>query len=338
MASKVARSRLRCRTGALTGLKASGQAVATDLQIHDWRTVGHLARRGDIGMAESYRDGWWHSADLENLVTLSLENERVIHDYFFGGKLTQIAAALSYRLRGNSLQGSRKNIQAHYDLGNDFYKLWLDPTMTYSAGIYGEDGDLTRAQLNKYDRIIDRLDSTSGSILEIGCGWGGFAERAVQRGDYAVRGITLSDAQHAYAAQRVGNNATIALQDYRHQGGTFDNIVSIEMFEAVGEKYWQAYFGKLSSLLKKGGRAMIQTITIDDARFESYRKGSDFIRSFIFPGGLLPGPARFKQEAEKAGFRLNDRFDFGRDYATTMENWLAAFDPQCACGSESWLR
>jgi cyclopropane-fatty-acyl-phospholipid synthase len=312
------------------GFEGKQPGAAATLAIEDWSVPARLAQNGDLGFAEAYRDGLWHSDDLQSLVTLSLQNEDAVHSYLYGNCMGRWMAVASYLMKMNSLRGSRRNIQAHYDLGNDFYKLWLDPTMTYSAALFGQDGDLTQAQLNKYDRIIDRLQAESGSVLEIGCGWGGFAERAAERGDYSIKGITLSDEQYEFARNRVKDRASIVLEDYRAQEGTFDNIVSIEMFEAVGEKYWQTYFQKVGGLLRRGGCAVIQTITIEDKRFETYRRGSDFIRSFIFPGGLLPSPERFAAEAAKSGLAVKDRFEFGQDYATTMEHWLGSFDRKIA--------
>lgn len=236
-------------------------------------------------------------------------------------------SALGYLLRLNTLAGSRKNIQAHYDLGNDFYKLWLDPSMTYSSAIYKtQDETLEGAQHNKYDRILDQMNVDSGSILEIGCGWGGFAERAMERGDFDIKGLTLSEEQKSYAEQRLQSKAEIALEDYRIQKGKFDNIVSIEMFEAVGEKFWPQYFNQVGALLKSGGKAVIQTITINDRDFQSYKKGGDFIRSFIFPGGLLPSPSAFRTAARASGLRPENEFYFGQDYARTLEEWLKNFD------------
>ena len=234
---------------------------------------------------------------------------------------------LSYLLRLNSVKGSKKNIHAHYDLGNDFYKLWLDPSMTYSSGIFKNSNDtLEQSQYNKYDRILDCLGEDKGSLLEVGCGWGGFAERAQTRGDFDVRGVTLSEEQHDYARDRLGAKADIVLEDYRHQNGTFDNIVSIEMFEAVGERYWPTYFNKIGSLLSKNGKAVIQTITMNDKDFPRYRQGGDFIRSYIFPGGMLPSPSRFEREVQKAGMQTGNTFYFGQDYARTLESWLHVFD------------
>ena len=202
--------------------------------------------------------------------------------------------------------------------------------MTYSSAIFADDQeDLTKAQHRKYDRIIDRL-ANSGRVLEIGCGWGGFAERALEKRDYAIKGLTISDEQHAFATQRLDGKAQIALEDYRAQSGRYDHIVSIEMFEAVGEHYWPLYFRKLKSLLSGDGNALIQTITIGEDYFERYRQGADAIRTFIFPGGMLPSPKRFEEESVKAGFKLVDAFAFGQDYARTLEIWLQRFEERLA--------
>ena len=294
--------------------------------LHDWRAVTALASSGDIGLAEGYRDGWWSSDDLVSLFYFGLQNEAALNNYIYGGVFARVAAKLAYLFTQNTLKGSRKNIHAHYDLGNDFYKLWLDPTMTYSSAIF-EDAhdDLAHAQHRKYDRIINRL-GPSGRVLEIGCGWGGFAERALETKDYAIKGLTISDEQHAFATTRLNGKADIALEDYRAQTGRYDHIVSIEMFEAVGEKYWPLYFKKLKSLLETDGKALIQTITIGEDYFERYRQGGDAIRTFIFPGGMLPSPKRFEEESAKAGFRLTDAFAFGQDYARTLEIWLQRFE------------
>ncbi len=307
------------------GGKSDGYTAS--ITIHDWRVISNLIQSGDIGFADDYRAGLWETDDLVALNCLGLENRAAFDQVIDGNILSRGMSMLSYLTRMNTLKGSRKNIHAHYDLGNAFYKLWLDPTMTYSAAVYKNPADtLEIAQHNKYDRIIDQLDTFSGSVLEVGCGWGGFAARALERGDYGIKGITLSDEQHDYANARLNNSAEIVLQDYRLQTGKFDNIVSIEMFEAVGERFWNTYFSKLASLLNTKGKAVIQTITMNEFDFPRYRKGGDFIRSFIFPGGMLPSPSRFEQEANKAGLRCSNRFDFGHDYARTLEEWLIAFD------------
>lgn len=303
------------------------------MEMRDWRVIGSLIKRGDSGLAEEYRAGFWDTDNLPDLIKLGLQNDQVMRRFVFGSRFFQTLSRLSYLLKMNSVKGSRKNIHAHYDLGNDFYSLWLDPTMTYSSALYNDTDNLSIAQNNKYDRIIDRLDRQDGDTLEIGCGWGGFAERACQRSDMTVKGLTLSTEQHAFARERLskfGNQTNIALEDYRHQNSKFDNIVSIEMFEAVGEKYWPTYFEKVSSSLKKGGKAVIQTITIDEARFDRYRKGGDVIRNYIFPGGMLPSPTRFKAEAQKSGLKTTDEFHFGHDYARTLQEWLDTFDAKRA--------
>ena len=306
------------------------QSMHADIQLHDWRAIAALAASGDIGFAEAYRDGWWNSSNLTHLFYLGLQNEAVLSPYIYGGVFARIASKCAYFFTQNSLKGSRKNIHTHYDLGNDFYKLWLDPTMTYSSAIFAHENEaLVPAQHRKYDRIIERMHR-SGNVLEIGCGWGGFAERALESGDYAIKGLTISTEQHAYATKRLQNSATVALEDYRLQQGKYHNIVSIEMFEAVGEKYWPVYFSKLKSLLAEGGRALVQTITMGEKHFEAYRKGGDAIRTFIFPGGMLPTPKHFEQACSKAGLKLTDSFAFGQDYARTLEHWLAAFEARLA--------
>lgn len=296
------------------------------LQIRDWDVISNMMTKGDIGFAEDYRAGKWQADNLIDLSALGLKNKKALDRLVMGSRVSRTASMFSYLLKRNTLKGSRRNIHEHYDLGNSFYSLWLDPSMTYSSALYKGRETLEQAQNNKYDRIIDCLGTNSGKILEVGCGWGGFAERAHHRGDYGLKGITLSEEQHAYAANRTKGYADIVLEDYRHQTGTYDRIVSIEMFEAVGEKFWPVYFSKLGSLMKQSGKAVIQTITINDTDFERYRNSGDFIRSFIFPGGMLPSPSRFRQEAAKAGMKVDNQFFFGLDYAQTLADWLARFD------------
>ncbi len=297
------------------------------IELHDWRVIRNMMLKGDIGFAEDYRDGLWETDNLTALTTLGLTNQQALNRFVAGSAFSRKLSILSYLLRLNSLSGSRKNIHAHYDLGNDFYKLWLDPSMTYSAALFKNPNEsLEQAQHHKYDRILECLNQNSGSLLEIGCGWGGFAERASARSNFDLKGITLSEAQLVYAKKRLGPNADIVLKDYRHQRGKFDHIVSIEMFEAVGERYWPTFFKQISSLLKKNGKAIIQTITMNEQGFPHYRKSGDFIRSFIFPGGMLPSPSRFRAEANQAGLNAGHEFYFGQDYARTLEHWLHAFD------------
>ncbi len=296
------------------------------LEIHDRRAIMAFAQKADIGFAESYREGWWSSPDLIQLFQFGLENEVALDRYIYGNVIARFASRIAYFFTRNSLKGSQKNIQAHYDLSNDFYSLWLDPSMTYSSAIFEDPNErLTDAQNRKYDRIIERLDG-SGRLLEIGCGWGGFASRALEKGDYDIKGLTLSKAQHAYATQKLQKDAQISLEDYRIQKGSYNQIVSIEMFEAVGEKFWPVYFSQVKSLLADKGKAMIQTITIKDEYFARYRKGGDPIRTFIFPGGMLPSSERFTQESGRAGLSITDQFSFGKDYALTLKHWLDRFE------------
>ncbi|AUH66386.1 class I SAM-dependent methyltransferase [Paracoccus zhejiangensis] len=318
--------RLTTPDGAERVFAGAVQGPAAALTIHDWRMVPALAAKGDIGLTEAYRDGWCDTPDLTALLTFGLMNEDALEHYIYGKPLQALALRLLYLLNRNTRSGSRRNIAAHYDLGNEFYGLWLDETMTYSSALFAAGDDLAAAQHRKYDRIIDGLSGRSGRLLEIGCGWGGFAERALERGDFAPKGLTLSAEQAAYARARLGQGAEIALQDYRDEKCRFEHIVSIEMFEAVGERFWPVYFGKLADALTRQGRAMIQTITVADPYFDRYRSGGDMIRSFIFPGGMLPSPLRFQSEAERAGLRVDDAFGFGRDYARTLAHWLDRFE------------
>lgn len=290
--------------------------------IRDWDVLRHIAQRGDIALGEDYIDGAWETDDIERLVSLFLLNMDTFDHYANGGLLSRIALVISDRMiRRNSIGGSRRNIEAHYDVGNDFYALWLDKSMTYSSALFGGNADsLEAAQGNKYERILSRIAKSGQSVLEIGCGWGGFAERAIAYG-HKVTGLTVSPSQYRFAVDRVKGAADILLEDYRKARGAFDAIVSIEMFEAVGEQYWPQYFRSVADRLKRGGRALIQTITIPDDLFPDYRLRSDFVRHYVFPGGMLPSLQRFREEAERAGLKVVDQFAFGRDYAQTLREW-----------------
>lgn len=299
-----------------------------DIKIKDWRVISNLTAKGDIGFAEDYSAGMWETNDLISILTMSILNREILDPFFKADNIRKVLYHISYFFKKNSLAGSKKNIGAHYDLGNDFYELWLDETMTYSSALFADKNEsLAVAQNRKYDRIIDRLDSNSGSILEIGCGWGGFADQALKHNkDYEIKGITLSQEQHDFANNRLKNSAAIVLEDYRHQEGKFDHIVSIEMFEAVGQKYWPVYFEKMKELLKKDGKAVVQTITIENKSFHRYKNDTDFLRTHIFPGGLLPSPVKFNREIRKAGLIPHKSFEFGKDYAHTLAIWLKNFD------------
>ncbi|HEY4942337.1 MAG TPA: cyclopropane-fatty-acyl-phospholipid synthase family protein [Rhizomicrobium sp.] len=294
-------------------------------RIHDWEVLGLAVARGDIGLGEAYIDGMWDTDDIEALISLFLLNMDSFEGFADGGLVQRIGFVIhNALLRRNSIKGSARNIQDHYDVGNDFYSLWLDPSMTYSSALFaGADKDLETAQRCKYERILARLPAAKSSILEIGCGWGGFAERATAH-DHRVTGLTVSPSQHRYASERLaGRPAEMRLEDYRKVRGMFDGIVSIEMFEAVGEHYWPAYFSTVAERLKRGGRAVIQTITVRDELFAGYRTRSDFIRHYVFPGGMLPSLARFGEEAGKAGLKVAGTFSFGQDYARTLRQWSA---------------
>lgn len=304
------------------------------LQVHDEAMFGQVLARGDIGLAEAYLDGHWDSPDITGLLALLARNRAALKKAVYGSWRKLLAARVRHWLNGNSKAGSKRNIMAHYDLGNDFYRLWLDPSMSYSSALYRavDDGDLESAQRAKYRRILRKLRATPGQrVLEIGCGWGGFAELAVADG-LQVTGLTLSPAQLAWARQRVPQ-ADLRLQDYRDTDEQFDHVVSIEMFEAVGERWWPTYFKTVARALKPGGRAVVQSITIRDDLFADYRKGTDFIQQYVFPGGMLPSRSSFRAAAAKQGLTVHAEFAFGLDYARTLAEWRHAFEtkwPQIA--------
>ncbi|RCS57137.1 SAM-dependent methyltransferase [Parvibium lacunae] len=301
------------------------------LHLHNWQVCEAVLKRGDIGFAESYMAGDWHSDDLARLLDVLILNRQALDKAVYGSWWGSLYYRLKHWLQGNTRQQARKNIQAHYDLGNAFYQLWLDPSMTYSSALNLADApSLEAAQQAKYQRILNELQlSDHAKVLEVGCGWGGFAELATAQGATVV-GLTLSTEQQHYAQQRLARlgraeQAEFRLQDYRDTQGQFDGIASIEMFEAVGEEYWATYFAAIARNLKSGGRAVIQTITIADALFERYRRSTDFIQQYIFPGGMLPSPSRFCQEAELAGLRVVNQRAFGQDYAGTLRQWRHDF-------------
>lgn len=296
-------------------------APEAEMRLHDWSVVTAIAARGDIGFGETYVAGLWDTPSIEALTEVALLNLDQLRGYAYAGFWGTLKYRVVNRLmRANSLRGASRNIRAHYDVGNEFYQLWLDEGMTYSSGIFADgDPDLARAQARKYDRILDRVRD-SEQLLEIGCGWGGFAERAADRG-HALTGLTLSPSQKGYADARLDGRADIRLQDYRAAQGQFDSIVSIEMIEAVGEKYWPTYFATLKARLKDGGRAMVQAITVKDDYFNTYRKTSDFIRHHTFPGGMLLSDQVIRDQAQKAGLQVTDTYAFGNDYARTCAQW-----------------
>ena len=302
-----------------------GQPEA-QMQINDWSVVTSVAARADIGLGETYVAGLWDTPSIADLTEVALLNDDALKSYAYAGFWNSLKfRTINRLLHKNSRRGSARNIRAHYDVGNEFYQLWLDESMTYSAGIFDpDDSDLLRAQNRKYDRILGRLDQGE-RVLEVGCGWGGFAERAADAGHH-VTGITISPSQLGYAAARLDGRADIRLQDYRETSGTFDSIVSIEMIEAVGQNYWPTYFATLKARLAQGGNAMIQAITVRDDAFETYRRSSDYIRHYTFPGGMLLSNAVIAEQAKKAGLTVRNSHAFGADYGRTCSMWNQRLD------------
>lgn len=308
-----------------------GEPSAT-MRLRNWKVFTAALARGDIGFAETWIDGDWDSDSVADLLELLVANRDALDAAVYGSGIGRILDRLRHLFRRNTRAGSRRNIHAHYDLGNAFYELWLDRSMTYSSALFAGDParPLELAQAAKYRRILDELALPAGSsVLEIGCGWGGFADMAAADG-LRVKGLTLSTEQLAYAESRLARSghaaaARLALQDYRDERGRYDAVVSIEMFEAVGEAYWPRYFEAVARALPAGAPAVIQTITIDEALFERYRRGSDFIQQYVFPGGMLPSAAAFEAAARAAGLRVRNRLAFGQDYARTLRLWREAF-------------
>ena len=307
---------------------ASRPGPVATLQLHrPMNLLLRLLQRSDIGFAEGFMAGDWSSEELAELLQLMAVNEEAFGRVAEDRPLLQLLDRWQHRLRRNSLRGSRRNIAFHYDLGNAFYQLWLDQGMTYSSALFSYPAEaLERAQERKYQRILDQLGAIPGEqLLEIGCGWGGFACYAASRG-YRITGITLSQEQLAYARERVlreglADRVSLRLQDYRTLDQQYDHIVSIEMFEAVGEAYWETFFNTVRRSLKPGGRASLQVITIDHDRFERYRRRADFIQKYIFPGGMLPSVPTFNQLARNAGLGVVDQSLHAADYAQTLRRW-----------------
>lgn len=333
----------RLRVGRLDLVAPDGTARTFDsrfpgphamLRLADWAVFDEVLHRGDIGFGEAYMAGRWDTPDLAELLTLFAENSNALEKAIYGRWLGWVADRARHLLRSNRKGQAKRNIAAHYDLGNAFYELWLDGTMTYSSALYegDEQRPLIDAQTAKYERICDVLELKAGDrVLEIGCGWGGFAEHAAGTRGCRVHGITLSREQLGYARERMRAKdleglVTLELRDYRDVRAEFDAIVSIEMFEAVGEPYWPAYFSAVRDRLRRGGRAVIQTITIAESRFDRYRRGTDFIQQYIFPGGMLPSRDAFRDNASRRGLLIGEAYAFGRDYAKTLRQWRQRFN------------
>lgn len=308
-----------------------GVGAAVQLKIIDYRFARRVVLNGDIGFAEGLIAGEWESKDIAALLTLLAGNAERFMRLFEGGRFGKAINWLRHRRRENTRNGSKRNILAHYDLGNRFYEAWLDRSMTYSAAKFSDSRDLETAQQLKYRALADHLDLKAGEhMLEIGCGWGGFAEFAAREYGARVTAITISDEQYRYAQQRIRNaglsdRVDIRCEDYRDVSGRFDKVASIEMFEAVGEKYWPTYFAKIAEVLLPGGRAALQMITIKDELFARYRARVDFIQRHVFPGGMLASLQRLQEETERAGFVLRGADAFGACYAETLAEWTRRF-------------
>jgi len=304
----------------------------SDLTIHTESALRRLLHDGKMGFCEAFMDGEASSQSLPTLIELAVLHDQYLENALKTNIFRQAGLRLFHMLRRNNKLGSAKNIAHHYDIGNSFYEAWLDPTMTYSSAVFdSETDDLTTAQLNKYKRLAELADiQPDDRVLEIGCGWGGFAKFVSQHIGAHVTGITISQAQLAYAKASLAeaglqNKVDLKLMDYRDLQGRFDKIVSIEMFEAVGQAYWPVYFDTISRMLKSGGRAVIQSITIDHDAFQSYRDQPDFIQRYIFPGGMLPSMPMLQSPVAQAGLELVAENGYASDYARTLQEWRARF-------------
>lgn len=320
---------VRTFSGNQPGLAAG---LIGEMHIHSWAAISRALKGGTMGLAEGFMDGAWSSPDLTNLLRVLAANMDRLEARLKRAFLPKVWARFGHWINRNNKAGSRRNISFHYDLGNEFYSLWLDPTMTYSAALFdGQPRSLEEAQKAKYKALADAVGIKAGDhILEIGCGWGGFAEYAARDLGCRITGVTLSKEQLAFAKARlakagVSDRTDLRLCDYRDLDGQFDHIVSIEMLEAVGEQFWPTYFAKVKSLLKPGGRAGIQVITIDNSRFDAYRRSVDFIQKYIFPGGMLPSDAVLKNHFKTNRLSLHSQLDFGIDYGETLKLWHESY-------------
>lgn len=309
-----------------------GAGPAVDFHIKDYGFASRVLKNGDIGLAEGLMAGEWASRDIPAFLTLLAVNVERFRRLLEGSPVGKAMHWLRHLSHANTKSGARRNILAHYDLGNNFYEAWLDRSMTYSSARFDTKvPDLESAQRAKYAALAEHLDLQPGEhVLEIGCGWGGFAEFAARNYGAHVTGITISDEQLTYARARMetaglADRVEIRRQDYRDVEGQFDKVASIEMFEAVGEKYWPAYFGKIADVLKPGGRAGLQIITIKEELFDKYRRRADFIQHYIFPGGMLASVERLQEEAAKAGLAWRKAEAFGASYAETLAEWTRRF-------------
>ena len=315
--------------------RAEGRAAGpvAELAIHNTDVFARLIREGDLGFCDAYLDGWWDTPDLMAFLDLVHADNDDLYDGFPGMSLVRAYERLRFWLNSNSRRQARRNISYHYDLGNEFYGLWLDDTMTYSSALFetGQES-LENAQIAKYASMVDQMEVQPGDhVLEIGCGWGGFAEYAARERGLRVTGLTISKEQFNYARDRIARaglagQVEFKLQDYRDERGQYDGIASIEMFEAVGEKYWPVYFDTVRERLRPGKSATLQIITVQDKRWEVYRRGVDFIQKYIFPGGMLPSRKALLDEIEQAGLGVLRSVEFGESYSQTLRRWHETFN------------
>lgn len=319
--------------GRIFRVRGANPGPAADLHIHNPDCFARLIREGDLGFSDAYLEGWWSTSDLQAFMDLVHMGAETVYDGFPGQLLLRAYERLRFWLHRNHRRQARKNISHHYDLGNDFYRLWLDDTMTYSSALFSSGQDsLEMAQTAKYASMVDQMGVQPGDhVLEIGCGWGGFAEYAARERGLRVTGLTISKEQLNFAQQRIENAGVsdmveLRLQDYRDCRGQFDGIASIEMFEAVGQKYWPAYFATIRDRLKPGRQATLQIITVADRRWEVYKRGVDFIQKHIFPGGMLPSPTVLRQQVDLAGLGVVRSIEFGDSYDQTLRRWHDTFN------------
>ena len=313
--------------------EGSKPGPVAEVTINNPDVFARLVREGDLGFCDAYLDGWWTTPDLQAFMDFIHADNDDMYDGFPGMALVRAWEKARFWFQSNTKRQALKNISYHYDLGNDFYSLWLDDTMTYSSALFNTSQEsLERAQIAKYASMVDQMGVKPGDhVLEIGCGWGGFAEYAAQERGLKVTGLTISTEQLEYAQKRIkskglSDKVNFKLQDYRDETGVYDGVASIEMFEAVGEKYWPVYFDKIKQCLKPGKQATLQIITIHDARWEVYRKSVDFIQKYIFPGGMLPSPSVLRKEVHKAGLSVQHSIEFGKSYSQTLRRWFEVFN------------
>ena len=313
--------------------EAEEAGYVAELVVHNEDLFARLIREGDLGFSEAYMDGWWSTPDLMAFMDLVSDDAEAIYDGFPGQGLLRTYEKLRFWWQSNSKKQARKNISYHYDLGNDFYGLWLDDTMTYSSAKFetGQE-DLEKAQTQKYASMVDEMGVKEGDhVLEIGCGWGGFAEYAAGERGLHVTGLTISQEQFNYATDRIekaglSDRVTFKMQDYREEQGQYDGIASIEMFEAVGEKYWPVYFETVKKCLKPGACGTFQIILVQDERWHVYKRGVDFIQKYIFPGGMLPAPTILREQITNAGLQVSQSIEFGQSYSDTLRRWHDTFN------------